>query len=452
MEKRYEIFISSTFRDLIEERQIIKNIIIQQDNFPSGMEWFVGGRPPWHHIEKAIKSCDYYILMVGGFYGSINPKSEPRGLSFTECEYRLAQELGKEILLLILSDEAFEKLPPEKREGTKDKINKLKEFRDRIMREHTVIQWNNPDDLKTRVSERISIWLKQNQVKDGGWIRFRELNKIASRKQVLTYLFDRLNPYDNVFSEHLPYDSLTIQLFKHLDEKLDSIADVINVLKWLIETYVKVLIDEPVRVYFAYSLNNQHIAKDWQLRTKEKIEVPRYRLGISNSKEGAWQEGSIVVGNSNIHNVYCTREILAIEDSTQRTTDPGHTNIPVGGEGSVIAAPVYGISPTVPIGVVGINSPERNEAPNYRGWIKELSALFSSLFYAYCIYLKQEKDLSNQAHKNSTEKAKTFNPFGRFFRKEQPQPNKNDLLTYRIRKEIAEHFSRVLPEAREVIE
>lgn len=33
MEKRYEIFISSTFRDLIEERQTVKNIIIQQDNF-----------------------------------------------------------------------------------------------------------------------------------------------------------------------------------------------------------------------------------------------------------------------------------------------------------------------------------------------------------------------------------------------------------------------------------
>ena len=39
------------------------------------MEWFVGGRPPWHHIERAIKSCDYYVLIVGGRYGAINPNN-----------------------------------------------------------------------------------------------------------------------------------------------------------------------------------------------------------------------------------------------------------------------------------------------------------------------------------------------------------------------------------------
>lgn len=446
MEKRYEIFISSTFKDLIEERQVIKNIIFEQDNLATGMESFVGGRPPWHFIEKAIESCDYYILIVGGFYGSINSKSEQEGLSFTECEFRLAQKLGKEILLLMLSERGLQQLSVEKRETSDDKIRKLTEFRERIMRDHTVIEWDDLKDLKTKVPERLSRWLRENPIKDGGWVRFRELKKEESRKQILNYLFNKLNPHENV--------SLTLQLVEHLDEKLDSIADVINVLDWLIRIYIEELVAAPIRVYFAFSLNPEHLANNWHLKSPDAIKTPRYRLGISNSKDGRWQQGNIISGNSNIHNVYKTCDILAIRNSTVNLA--AEINIPVGGEGSVIAAPVYAILPKVSIGVVGINSHLIGEATEHRGLVRELSALFSSLFYAYCKYLKEDKEWQkNFALAHSAGNRNIFKMLRDVFTK-NPTPSAgkmiNDLLTAHLRNEIVAHFNRVLPSDGDLIQ
>ena len=40
MEKRYQVFISSTFRDLIDERQAVLRAVLELDHMPAGMELF----------------------------------------------------------------------------------------------------------------------------------------------------------------------------------------------------------------------------------------------------------------------------------------------------------------------------------------------------------------------------------------------------------------------------
>ncbi len=40
MQKRYQIFISSTYKDLIEERQKVTQAILELYHFPIGMEMF----------------------------------------------------------------------------------------------------------------------------------------------------------------------------------------------------------------------------------------------------------------------------------------------------------------------------------------------------------------------------------------------------------------------------
>lgn len=40
MEKRYQIFISSTFNDLNKERNLIIQAILRAGYYPAGMEWF----------------------------------------------------------------------------------------------------------------------------------------------------------------------------------------------------------------------------------------------------------------------------------------------------------------------------------------------------------------------------------------------------------------------------
>ncbi len=85
MEKRYQVFVSSTFRDLELERQEVMHALLELDCMPSGMELFpAANETQWNLIKKVIDDCDYYVLILGGRYGSIGPE----GISYTEMEYR----------------------------------------------------------------------------------------------------------------------------------------------------------------------------------------------------------------------------------------------------------------------------------------------------------------------------------------------------------------------------
>jgi hypothetical protein len=91
MNPRYEIFISSTFRDLKAERQAVLEAILELGHFPAGMEIFpAANATPWTLIETIIKDCDYYVLIIGGMYGS----TDETGVSYTEREYDLALRCG----------------------------------------------------------------------------------------------------------------------------------------------------------------------------------------------------------------------------------------------------------------------------------------------------------------------------------------------------------------------
>ena len=88
-ERRYEVFVSSTFFDLQEERAAVSKVLLEMDAFPAGMELFPAtDADSWTLIQQVIDSADYYLLIVGGRYGSINDTTE---LSYTEMEYDYAR-------------------------------------------------------------------------------------------------------------------------------------------------------------------------------------------------------------------------------------------------------------------------------------------------------------------------------------------------------------------------
>lgn len=72
--KKYQVFISSTYSDLIEERRKILDILLAADCIPAGMEAFVAtDAEQFEVIKKVIDLCDYYVLIIGKRYGSISP-------------------------------------------------------------------------------------------------------------------------------------------------------------------------------------------------------------------------------------------------------------------------------------------------------------------------------------------------------------------------------------------
>lgn len=66
---RYQVFVSSTYEDLREERQQVTQAILEMGWFPSGMELFpASDLSQWELIKKVIAESDYYIVIVGGKY------------------------------------------------------------------------------------------------------------------------------------------------------------------------------------------------------------------------------------------------------------------------------------------------------------------------------------------------------------------------------------------------
>jgi hypothetical protein len=67
MEKRYQVFVSSTFTDLKDERGAVMQALLELDCIPAGMELFPASTDDqWTLIQRVIDDCDYYLVIVGG--------------------------------------------------------------------------------------------------------------------------------------------------------------------------------------------------------------------------------------------------------------------------------------------------------------------------------------------------------------------------------------------------
>lgn len=104
MNKKLQVFVSSTYTDLIEERQAAVEAILDAGHIPAGMELFkAGNESQLKTIYKWIDESDVYMLILGGRYGSIETNS---GKSYTQLEYEYALSKNIPVFAVVLS-EAF---------------------------------------------------------------------------------------------------------------------------------------------------------------------------------------------------------------------------------------------------------------------------------------------------------------------------------------------------------
>jgi len=127
MDKRYQVFISSTFRDLLDERQAVLKAVLELDHMPAGMELFpASDDSAWQLIKDVIDSSDYYVLIIGGRYGSL----DDTGIGYTEKEYDYAISSKKPIVPLLYMNP--DNLPRDKTDTSESSWAKLKLFRERV--------------------------------------------------------------------------------------------------------------------------------------------------------------------------------------------------------------------------------------------------------------------------------------------------------------------------------
>lgn len=164
MEKRYQVFVSSTYADLKQERQHVLQALMEMDCIPAGMELFPAvDEEQWEFIKKVINDCDYYLLIIGGRYGSTTPD----GISYTEKEFDYAVEKGLRIVALIHGEP--ENISFGKSEQDPVLRDKLLNFKDKVMTGRLVKFWKNAEELPGQVALSLTKTIKMYPAI--GWVR-----------------------------------------------------------------------------------------------------------------------------------------------------------------------------------------------------------------------------------------------------------------------------------------
>lgn len=164
MDKRYQVFVSSTFKDLEEERKHIIQTLMEMDCIPAGMELFpAADEEQWDFIKKVIDDCDYYLLLIGGRYGSLSPE----GISYTEMEYDYAVSKSMRVIALVHGEP--NNLPQIKCEKDFALQEKLEYFREKVCTGRLVKFWKNTDQISGIVSLSLTKTIKTYPAI--GWVR-----------------------------------------------------------------------------------------------------------------------------------------------------------------------------------------------------------------------------------------------------------------------------------------
>jgi len=174
--KKYQIFISSTYQDLKEQRDNVIKGILEMGHIPVGMEMFsAGDEAQWKLIQRTIDECDYYVAIIANRYGSLDGD-----ISFTEKEYDYALRKGIPVISFIIDDSA--PWPSNYCDKDSKMLKKLKAFKEKVQSK-IVKYWSNTEDLYAKAA--ISLMKAFNIVPRTGWIKADKASSEESNEEIL---------------------------------------------------------------------------------------------------------------------------------------------------------------------------------------------------------------------------------------------------------------------------
>ena len=144
---KVDIFVSSTYRDLSNHREILRIAIETSGYRFRGMEHFAAQQtPPLDVCLNELEACDVYVGIIGRLYGSCPPR---RVRAYTELEYNKARELDKYIIILFIGDGA--QITFNQIEQNPLNIERLNRFRERLRQRHTVDSFNDEHEAAWKI-------------------------------------------------------------------------------------------------------------------------------------------------------------------------------------------------------------------------------------------------------------------------------------------------------------
>lgn len=187
MNKKLQVFVSSTYTDLTDERETAVEAILDAGHIPAGMELFKAGKSQMKTIQKWIDESDVYMLILGGRYGSIEPDS---GKSYTELEYEYALSKNMPVFAIVLDDSfLYTKAASKGKDAIfeKDNIDKYNTFKNYV--ETKIVKFvANIDQIPGKIHSQLNDTIIDSDYNLIGWVR---ANTIISKPETascnLTY-------------------------------------------------------------------------------------------------------------------------------------------------------------------------------------------------------------------------------------------------------------------------
>ena len=234
LDKRYQIFISSTYEDLIVERQKVTQAILGLYHLPIGMEMFhADNEEQWCQIKNTIDMSDYYILIVGRYCGTL---IDSEGISYTEKEYNYALSKNVPILSFVISNtakkESYGVESAKQQRALKKFIQKVKNLPCEF--------WNTPEELALQVSKTLSMKFREDN--RSGWVK----NEINNLYNIVQDNFYGLNDqqiddiYRKVlFSKLLKGKDVTLETKNATNNLIEKQITILNSQKCTMDFYMK---------------------------------------------------------------------------------------------------------------------------------------------------------------------------------------------------------------------
>jgi len=182
------IFISSTYEDLKEERKEAIKYIDRIGHSVAMEKFFASSHQSKDVCLKKLQECDAIILILGFKYGSLD---NAEGISFTEIEYNTAKTLGLPVFV-------FLKQGPDRiwrsNEANSERESKLLSLKSRLDSERFRVPFTNPQDLSTEIAGAI-----HNYEREHGLIGIR-LPAFANYEEFFRPFTDRAKLFNHLYS------------------------------------------------------------------------------------------------------------------------------------------------------------------------------------------------------------------------------------------------------------
>jgi hypothetical protein len=207
MDKRYQIFVSSTYSDLHKERESVIHELTRTGYIAVGMEQFsAADEEQLEYIQRFIDASDYYVVIIRGKYGSLADD----GISFTEKECDYALERKKPVLPFLFKNPG--KLTVDETDNDPEKLKKLNNFKKKLEAKRIVKYWEDASQLVNSIKDSIH----DNVIRRPGigWIRgdqaldptiYKELEDARRQNKELREKLDKIVKEDIVFPSNISH-------------------------------------------------------------------------------------------------------------------------------------------------------------------------------------------------------------------------------------------------------